>query len=321
MATAPRWSGPVVHVLLISYFAPLADHQAGGVPQWAHPLPPRLVARGLKVTLVCPERPDGELPRLGPRLRIWPELHEPGRRALLPDQVRHNHDVLARRAADADVLWVIDRHLPIPVPKPVVLTWTTVAYRTELEGLLGFNWDVAVAPSPYMVRTARALAGPACPHGSGRRVLCVPVPVDVSRFRKVEPHVAIDEAEGRPYLLFPHRPDAAKGFDVALEVMRRLARAGAPHRLLVPLPPASVRAVRPRERRMVRRLQERVAAAGLSDRVAFYPWAPASSMPGLYSAAEWTLVLSRLPEGFVLAAAESIACRTPVLATPAGALP
>jgi glycosyltransferase involved in cell wall biosynthesis len=305
-----------VRVLVVSYFAPLAGHQAGGVQQWVHHVLPRLVARGLDLTVICPERPDGPLLDAGPRLRIRPELREAGRRPLRADEVRHNHEALARHAAAADVVWVIDRHLPIRVPPPVVLTWTTVAYWTELEGLVGGNWDVAVTPSPYLVRTARALLGPAA-----GPVLCVPVPVDVDRFRRVDPMPALEAARGRPYLLFPHRPDPGKGSDVALRVVGELARAGAPHRLLVPLPPASVRAVRRREQRMIQRLRARAAAAGLAEHVVFYPWAAPADMPGLYSGAEWTLALSRLPEGFMLTPAESIACGTPVIATPSGALP
>jgi len=149
----------------------------------------------------------------------------------------------------------------------------------------------------------------------------VPVPVDVDRFRRIDPPPVVEAAGGRPYLFFPHRPDAAKGADVALRVMAELARAGAPHRLLVPQPPASVPAVRRRESRLVERLRARAAAAGLAERVVFYAWAPPAAMPGLYSAAEWTLALSRLPEGFMLTPSESIACGTPVIATPAGALP
>jgi glycosyltransferase involved in cell wall biosynthesis len=305
-----------VRVLVVSYFAPLADHQAGGVQQWVHHLLPRLVRRDLDITVVCPDRPDGPLLDAGPRLRIRPELREEGRRELRADEVRRNHEALARHAAGADVVWVIDRHLPIRVPQPVVLTWTTVAYLDELQGLMGDNWDVAVAPSPYMVRIAQALLGP-----DAGPVLCVPVPVDVDRFRRVDPAPVVEAAQGRPYLLFPHRPDAQKGADVALQVMAELARAGAPHRLLIPLPPASVRAMRRYERRLVQRLQARAGAVGVSERVVFYPWAPPAAMPGLYSAAEWTLALSRLPEGFMLTPAESIACGTPVIATPAGALP
>jgi glycosyltransferase involved in cell wall biosynthesis len=310
-----------MRVLLVSYFAPLADHQAGGVQQWVRHILPRLVSRGMRFTVLCPAAAPGPLLDLGPDLQVLPELYEPGRGPLRADEARHNLETLARHAAGADVIWVLDRHLPIRLPQPVVLSWTTVAYWTEVEGLLGCNWDVAVVPSPYMVRQAAALVGPA--HGGGGRppVVCIPCPVDVDRFRPVDPPPVVEAAGGHPFLLFPHRPDADKGFDVALGVLGALAGAGAPHRLLVPLPPASVRAVRGRERRLVQRFQRRAAAVGLGDRVVFYPWAPASAMPGLYSAAEWTLVLSRLPESFVLTAAESLACGTPVLATPAGALP
>src|SRR5207249_2097482 len=54
--------------------------------------------------------------------------------------------------------------------------------------------------------------------------------------------------------------------------------------------------------------------------VADLPWRARDAMPELYRQADLTICFSGIPEGFNLAAVESIACGTPVLAWPAGAL-
>jgi glycosyltransferase involved in cell wall biosynthesis len=50
------------------------------------------------------------------------------------------------------------------------------------------------------------------------------------------------------------------------------------------------------------------------------PWHPREAMPDLYRRADLTVCFSGVPEGFGLTAVESVACGTPVLAWPAGAV-
>jgi glycosyltransferase involved in cell wall biosynthesis len=68
-------------------------------------------------------------------------------------------------------------------------------------------------------------------------------------------------------------------------------------------------------------LEKRIAAAGLLERVRLLGLVPEADLPGLYNAADCTLMPSLDLEGFGLATAESLACGTPVLGSRAGATP
>lgn len=69
------------------------------------------------------------------------------------------------------------------------------------------------------------------------------------------------------------------------------------------------------------RCRELVAALGLGERVRFTGFVPEGHLADAYRAADLSVVPSQALEGFGLAAAESIACGTPVLVTPCGGLP
>jgi glycosyltransferase involved in cell wall biosynthesis len=65
-------------------------------------------------------------------------------------------------------------------------------------------------------------------------------------------------------------------------------------------------------------LVELAASLGLADRVDFPGYLPDEELPLLYAACDLTVVPTRALEGFGLATLESLACGTPVVATPVG---
>ena len=68
-------------------------------------------------------------------------------------------------------------------------------------------------------------------------------------------------------------------------------------------------------------LAERIATAGLGDRVSLLGYVPESELARVYGLADCTIMPSLDLEGFGLATVESLACGTPVLASDAGANP
>lgn len=69
------------------------------------------------------------------------------------------------------------------------------------------------------------------------------------------------------------------------------------------------------------KLQAACDAAGLGARLRLLGFVPDADLPLMYGAADLTLVPSQALEGFGLVTLESLACGTPVLATPVGGLP
>jgi hypothetical protein len=91
--------------------------------------------------------------------------------------------------------------------------------------------------------------------------------------------------------------------------------------MLVPLPPRSVALVRDAEQRFVANVRSQVAELGLGEHVVFHPWISAGDMPAYYSLGTACLAIGTFPETFGFTPVQSIACGTPAVATPAGAVP
>ena len=68
-------------------------------------------------------------------------------------------------------------------------------------------------------------------------------------------------------------------------------------------------------------LEELAQSLGLRDHVRFLGYLPDSDLPSYYQASDLFVLPTRELEGFGLIAVESLACGTPVLGTPVGAIP
>jgi glycosyltransferase involved in cell wall biosynthesis len=108
-----------------------------------------------------------------------------------------------------------------------------------------------------------------------------------------------------PFVLLVGEFDPRKGYDVAMEVIARLADDGRPHQLKI------VGRIAPWIRA---RLEETVAASRRPDRVQLLGYVEGDeALADLYRAASAVIVTSR-DEGFGFPAVEAMACGTPVLA-------
>jgi glycosyltransferase involved in cell wall biosynthesis len=310
-----------VHVLVYSYFAPLESHLSGGSQLVLRTLLERLPAHGLTIAVACPPAEEPLLDA-GPAVHVEPVLEEPAEAPLTPAQRLHNLRVLAALVRDCDVVLSVDRTFPLPTRRPLVLLLDNFSYGTEVDSVFGLDWDSMIVPSEYLRAEVEAVAGGRFWTGGRRPIEVIAPAVDVEHFRPRDAsglRQALGLAEDDECLLFPHRPDPDKGFSAALRLVAELRVRGRRHRLLVPEPPLSTRAVRRRESAFVRGIRAR--ARPLGDSVVFHPWLSYDEMPALLTLGVRTLALGSFPESFGLSALQSIACGTPVLATPVGARP
>lgn len=313
-----------MRLLIHSYFAPLRSHLAGGAQQFVHDLLLGLASRCTSITVLCPDSSDDDLLDLGNTGRVDAVLIEPGPDSPTPYERHWNARTFVRRAAEADVVLSIDRGVPAQVDKPVVLCLNTLSYTTEVDALFGLAWDEIIVPSEYMVRSLHAVIGPHTWVGDARPIHHIPYSLDLAHLRRRDPaplRARLGLAPDRRFVLFPHRPDPRKGFLVALRAIEQAWRDDPSLQLLIPLPPKSVRAVRHQEEEFVAGLHAEVRDRAIGDAVAFHPWIELADMPAYCSLGTAVLALSTLPESFGLTPLQSIACGTPVIATPAGAQP
>lgn len=201
----------------------------------------------------------------------------------------------------ADVVIAFERsvaNLPPGVPHVVVLGG--VGYPHSIDVLRHGTWDRLVVPSASTVAEAERRAG--LNLGEVRVIANgVPAAAPVASVKAPAP------AERSPSfrLLFPSHPTVEKGALVVATLVEELGRRGVAVQLTCVEQPA--RLPGPTD----------VALPGASR----LPWRPYGQMADVYRQHDLTLCLSTVPEGFGLAAAESLLYGTPVLCSDSGNLP
>lgn len=265
-----------------------------------------LARRGHAVTIVS-------VPHLAPswRSRIKALLHgtpipRPGHAFLEGLEVEHRRLERSRPIVEGDV----------PDADVVIATWWLTAEwvaalsprkGAKVHFIQGNEQDIPGQPEARVAATwrlpfhrivcSRWLAGLAATRYGAEGVSCVPNGVDLSAFR-APPR----ERQPRPTVGFVYSQAPIKGCDVAaaavkllrvrLPQLRVVAFGGAPPTTEFPLPPDTEFSLLPDEPRI----------------------------PQIYASADAWLWPSR-QEGFGLPILEAMACRTPVIAAPAGAAP
>ena len=144
------------------------------------------------------------------------------------------------------------------------------------------------------------------------RIRVIPCGVDASLFYPRDRGEARNQLglDGRGVLLFVGRFDPLKGLDVLLHVIAAMDEP-APQLLIVGGDPA--------DHAEGRRLAALTSRLGLDERVRFEGAVPQERLPLYYNAAD-ALVMPSYYESFGLAALESMACGTPVVAARVGGL-
>jgi glycosyltransferase involved in cell wall biosynthesis len=265
----------------------------------------RLMERGHDVVVISTPRPR---PSLRQRLRVllregrW--LDGATRRESHFDGTGVDHRIIesVRPIVDSDV----------PDGDVVIATWwetaPAVAALSPSKGAKAYLMMDYGAPGMELERLAptwrlplrmitisQFLVNLIQEHVPGTPVDLVPCSVDTDLFQ------APPRGRGEvPTVGFLYRQDWVKGGDIVLEAFR-LARQRLPELRLITFGPRS-------------------SAGAMPEGVDYRPFPSNEELPGLYASCDAWLFASR-SEGFGLPILEAMACRTPVIATPAGAAP
>lgn len=212
-----------------------------------------------------------------------------------------------RRLASANVVVTVERTLTREAldgaPQAArVACLGGVGYPHTLDVLRHRSWDRLVVPSRFVERQITENVPDA------RGVTVIENGIDPAVFA---PPQARHTRSDRLRLLVASRPGWDKGFRRAIDLARVLETSGTPTTLVCfeqtdGFGPADFTS------------QLLPEATGLDVEV--LTWREHAAMPAVYHGADLTLCLGQAAEGFGLVAAESVACGTPVLASPAGFL-
>ena len=282
-----------------------------------------LACHGHSVTLLCGATADNSIAyELAPGVNVQPEL--PYRQSwqdtwlVPPADMSRIIMTVAARACDADRIVVFDSHFlfpdVFPIDVPVVWSLRDFVYVQAMQGSMAFRRDLLVTPSNY-IRDAYCDAVGGWLPGIRDRVVAVKNGINLERYGPRDPSrvrtlLGVGNA---PLLLFPHRPEQAKGLGVALHLCERLAKGDLPHVRLLILRGTDI-AIMPAVRDFYSQLDREIERLGISHNVIFHDWVQPDEMPEIYSASSATLCLGDIVEACSNTTLESTACGTPVVA-------
>lgn len=151
--------------------------------------------------------------------------------------------------------------------------------------------------------------------GFGHRVRCLPGGVDLDRFKPAEDRQNAKGILGlpsdTPLLLTVRNLEPRMGLDHLLYAMREVMKKAAGRVNLIIGGDGPLRG----------ELQALAEQLGLGTSVRFEGFIPEKRLPSYYQAADFFILPTKALEGFGLVAVEALACGTPVLGTPVGAIP
>jgi D-inositol-3-phosphate glycosyltransferase len=290
----------------------------------SNPLLPPMEQLNDKVRLIhIPAGPEANLPPS----ELFPYVEDFTRRVLrFAARQEHGYDIihshywlsavagmtLARMwdVPHVTMFHTVERLKSMQYGHDAIATTAAGLLRIEHEGQIATSVDHVIVSTEHEQEQLRKLYG--LPYS---RLSIIPCGVDLAAF---SPGSAEDRLAARqlvapgstPMLLFVGRLDPIKGLDLLLE---SVALMRTPVRLTIVggNPPGDPE---------VERLQALVTKLGLTGRVYFPGAVPQPELRSYYRGADALVVASRY-ESFGLAAVESLACGTPVVAAQVGGLP
>ncbi len=150
--------------------------------------------------------------------------------------------------------------------------------------------------------------------GFAERVVCLPGGVDLDRFRPAEDRqtakATLRLPSRGPLLLTVRNLEPRMGIDHLLHAVRDVTKNGREVELIIG-----------GEGPLKTELEGLAKRLGLETLVRFEGYIPDERLPTYYQAADFFVLPTKALEGFGLVAVEALACGTPVLGTPVGAIP
>ena len=270
--------------------------------------------KNIKFQIVCPTGTMYEYPK---DISVDHSLVDMEQDFLTPKIIYENFSKLKKYEENADLIWMIDRTFPINSKKPKLLSLNTLCYERELMSIFQSNWDKMVVLTDFVKRQVEDYVNKS-------ELYEIPCYVDPI-FLNFEKNTKVLDKYFKynpkyKYILFPHRPDPAKGHITAIDILKELIKNDSSYRLLIPLPPLAKQINVDRENESILQIKKYVSSQKLEDYVIFHKWIDYEDLPIYYYIGEYTLFLSKLPETFGLTLLNSISVGTPVISYGVGAL-
>ncbi|MCB9461844.1 MAG: glycosyltransferase family 4 protein [Anaerolineaceae bacterium] len=288
-----------------------------------------LAEQGHDVTILCTRRSDANMPfHWHPNLEIVPIFRfkqpfpEPYATEVynIASAIQDVGDYLDR----ADVFYSHDGGLIFPYvyqDTPAIISLRSILFSETLQSGFLFQGDGLVVPSQHTVDSWLATVGRFFPELKNRMHV-IHNGLDFLEYRPCSFDDLADRLKLEPqryqYILYPHRPDDAKGIRQTIAVADRLVHQYGLHDIRVLVPQWIDTGLADHVLAYYRSLQEEIAQHGLTDYFVFHDWISDSDMPQYFSLGAVTFALGNYVETFGNTPYESLACGTPVIVASVG---
>jgi len=273
--------------------------------------------------ILCPKIPNDTKCLSKQNVEILPLLNEFKSNRNI-DEIATNFRTINRHAQWADIVWSIDRAIPIKTKKPLILSINAVCYSDSQNALFSMNWDKIITPSDFIAKKIQNIMPKHNWHGDILpEILCIS-PIMNKKFEiktdftRLEKYFKWDT--NKKYILFPHRPDKGKMHNHAANVLKSLLNHSQDYILLVPKSGGESIALKTTEEQVISDFLEYADTIGVKEHVILHDWIQHDDMPYYYSTGIATLMPTVLQETFGMTLVDSILCGCPVISSGAGAL-
>ena len=207
--------------------------------------------------------------------------------------------------------------------KPSTVSLRSVLFSETLQSGFLFNTDALIVPAPYTAQVWQATAGQFYPQ-LPERIHTILNGLDFERYH---PNVFTENLikrlslapEKYRYLLYPHRPDEAKGIRQTILLVEKLVKEYGYTDIRVLIPQWIDTGLAAHVKAYYDGLARDIAERGLTDFLVFHEWIGDDDMSAYFALGSLTLVLGNYVETFGNTPYESLACGTPALVANVGA--
>lgn len=317
-------------ILMFSMTPLFPRHSMGGAQRQLKNVALHLAEIGHEVTILCTRRPDANQPfQWHDRLQIIPIF-----RFKQPYPEPYDTPVYNIAAAIQDMgesLLKADRYyshdggLIFPYVYqdiPTTISLRSILFSETLQSAFLFQGDALILPSEHTLRSYQHTVGRFFPDFKNRAKAIYngldwtwfkPTPAD-----HIRELINVDALEGHDVVLFPHRPDDAKGIRQTIDLADSLVNGHRLKRLRILVPKWIDDKVSAGVREYYNELRVDIKRRGLDEHFVFHDWIPDDLMPEYYSLGALTLCFGHYVETFGNVPYESLGCGTPVILSRVG---
>ncbi len=320
-----------MNILVFSMTPLFEDRVMGGAQKQLYVVAIHLARRGHQVTVVCTRRePDVTEPfhwhenaQVIPVFRFKQPYPEPYATPIynIANAIQDIGDYLAQ----ADVFYSHDGGFIFPYiyqTTPTVVSLRSVIFSETLQSAFLFQGDDLILISEYQRDVILNSVGRFFPDLADRTHV-IYNGLDFKTFQQTSPHSVMQHLPGinpadHAIVLFPHRPEAAKGILDTIEIAQRLVHTHGIHNLRVLVPRWIEEALSPADKAFYDDLNQRLENYDLTDNFVFHPWISQTQIPQYYTLGDITLAVGSYVETFGNVPYESLACGTPAIVARVG---